>query len=113
MYFNRPVSSTRKILLVCNSIGKRYAITDQPGVPFAVTVYSTTLVTIRERDSKDQVRVIVDKVASAYLIKTLRLKRFKMEFAMLHMSFNLILLALQHGRKLLLPENKSQRLWKR
>ncbi|GJX82109.1 glycine--tRNA ligase, mitochondrial 1-like protein [Tanacetum coccineum] len=57
------VSQTRNILLVCTSIGKRYARTDELGVPFAVTVDSTTSVTIRERDSKDQIRVNVDEVA--------------------------------------------------
>lgn len=46
------------------SIGKRYARTDELGVPFAITVDSTSSVTIRERDSKDQIRVIVEKVAS-------------------------------------------------
>ncbi|PWA91469.1 glycyl-tRNA synthetase / glycine--tRNA ligase [Artemisia annua] len=46
------------------SIGKRYARTDELGVPFAVTVDSTTSVTIRERDSRDQIRVNVDEVAT-------------------------------------------------
>ncbi|KAL4572902.1 hypothetical protein LXL04_019690 [Taraxacum kok-saghyz] len=46
------------------SIGKRYARTDELGVPFAVTVDSTSSVTIRERDSKDQIRVSVDEVAA-------------------------------------------------
>nr|XP_043628188.1 glycine--tRNA ligase, mitochondrial 1-like [Erigeron canadensis] len=46
------------------SIGKRYARTDELGVPFAVTVDSTTSVTIRERDTKDQIRVNVEEVAS-------------------------------------------------
>lgn len=46
------------------SIGKRYARTDELGVPFAVTVDSTSSVTIRERDSKDQVRVNVEEAAS-------------------------------------------------
>ncbi|KAJ6837128.1 glycine--tRNA ligase, mitochondrial 1 [Iris pallida] len=46
------------------SIGKRYARTDEIGVPFAITVDSTTAVTIRERDSKNQVRVSIDEVAS-------------------------------------------------
>ncbi|RWW08805.1 hypothetical protein BHE74_00027874, partial [Ensete ventricosum] len=46
------------------SIGKRYARTDEIGVPFAVTVDSTTSVTIRERDSKQQIRVSIDEVAS-------------------------------------------------
>lgn len=46
------------------SIGKRYARTDELGVPFAITVDSTSSVTIRERDSKQQIRVNVDEVAS-------------------------------------------------
>ncbi|XP_072971987.1 glycine--tRNA ligase, mitochondrial 1-like [Typha angustifolia] len=46
------------------SIGKRYARTDEIGVPLAITVDSTTSVTIRERDSKEQIRVEIDKVAS-------------------------------------------------
>ncbi|XP_039114086.1 glycine--tRNA ligase, mitochondrial 1-like [Dioscorea cayenensis subsp. rotundata] len=46
------------------SIGKRYARTDEIGVPFAVTVDSVATVTIRERDSKEQIRVAVDEVAS-------------------------------------------------
>ena len=46
------------------SIGKRYARTDEIGVPFAITVDSTTSVTIRERDSRQQVRVNADEVAS-------------------------------------------------
>lgn len=45
------------------SIGKRYARTDELGVPFAITVDSTSSVTIRERDSKDQVRVSVGEAA--------------------------------------------------
>jgi len=43
------------------SIGKRYARTDEIGVPFAITIDHQTLedatVTLRERDSCDQVRV--------------------------------------------------------
>ncbi|XP_020586265.1 glycine--tRNA ligase, mitochondrial 1-like [Phalaenopsis equestris] len=46
------------------SIGKRYARTDEIGVPFAITVDSTSSVTIRERDSKEQIRVRIDEVAS-------------------------------------------------
>ncbi|XP_020583205.1 glycine--tRNA ligase, mitochondrial 1-like [Phalaenopsis equestris] len=46
------------------SIGKRYARTDEIGVPFAITVDSTRSVTIRDRDSKDQIRVSIDEVAS-------------------------------------------------
>lgn len=53
-------------IYVCigTSIGKRYARTDELGVPFAVTVDSTSSVTIRERDSKDQIRVSIDEVAA-------------------------------------------------
>ncbi|KAG8048104.1 hypothetical protein GUJ93_ZPchr0008g11385 [Zizania palustris] len=46
------------------SIGRRYARTDEIGVPFAVTVDSATSVTIRERDSKEQIRVDIDEIAS-------------------------------------------------
>jgi glycyl-tRNA synthetase len=53
-----------KCFLTGTSIGKRYARTDEIGVPLAVTVDSTTTVTIRERDSKDQVRVEIAEVAS-------------------------------------------------
>ncbi|WOL18709.1 glycine--tRNA ligase, mitochondrial 1-like [Canna indica] len=46
------------------SIGKRYARTDEIGVPFAITVDATDSVTIRERDSKEQIRVGINEVAS-------------------------------------------------
>ncbi|XP_074278259.1 LOW QUALITY PROTEIN: glycine--tRNA ligase, mitochondrial 1-like [Silene latifolia] len=46
------------------SIGKRYARTDELGVPFAITVDSTSSVTVRERDSKQQIRVSIGKVVS-------------------------------------------------
>lgn len=46
------------------SVGKRYARTDELGVPFAVTVDHRSLadqtVTLRERDSCDQVRVSIE-----------------------------------------------------
>jgi glycyl-tRNA synthetase len=51
-------------LLAAISIGRRYARTDEIGVPFAVTVDSATSVTIRERDSKEQIRVDINEVAS-------------------------------------------------
>ncbi|KAG0525541.1 hypothetical protein BDA96_06G065400 [Sorghum bicolor] len=47
-----------------NTIGKRYARTDEIGVPLAITVDNTISVTVRDRDSKDQIRVEVDEVAS-------------------------------------------------
>ncbi|KDP22529.1 hypothetical protein JCGZ_26360 [Jatropha curcas] len=53
-----------KIDMTGTSIGKRYARTDELGVPFAITVDSTSSVTIRERDSKVQIRVTVEEVAS-------------------------------------------------
>ena len=53
-----------KIDTTGTSIGKRYARTDEIGVPFAVTVDSEETVTVRERDSKEQVRVPVDLVPS-------------------------------------------------
>ncbi|KAK7272889.1 hypothetical protein RIF29_13931 [Crotalaria pallida] len=55
---------SHKIDITGTSIGKRYARTDELGVPFAITVDGTSSVTIRERDSKDQVRVDVEKAAS-------------------------------------------------
>ncbi|MCL7030843.1 hypothetical protein MKW94_014998 [Papaver nudicaule] len=54
---------SHKIDITGTSIGKRYARTDELGVPFAITVDTTTTVTIRERDSKDQIRVEIEKVA--------------------------------------------------
>jgi glycyl-tRNA synthetase len=48
------------------SIGKRYRRQDEIGTPFCVTVDFETLednkVTIRERDSMEQVRIGVDEV---------------------------------------------------
>ncbi|XP_071927314.1 glycine--tRNA ligase, mitochondrial 1-like [Coffea arabica] len=55
---------SHKIDITGTSIGKRYARTDELGVPFAVTVDSTSSVTIRERDSKDQIRVNMENVAA-------------------------------------------------
>ncbi|XP_059446190.1 glycine--tRNA ligase, mitochondrial 1-like isoform X2 [Corylus avellana] len=55
---------SHKIDITGTSIGKRYARTDELGVPFAITVDSTSSVTIRERDSKDQIRVNVERAAS-------------------------------------------------
>ncbi|XP_022867989.1 glycine--tRNA ligase, mitochondrial 1-like isoform X2 [Olea europaea var. sylvestris] len=58
------VGISYKIDVTGTSIGKRYARTDELGVPFAITVDSTSSVTVRERDSKQQIRVSVDEVAS-------------------------------------------------
>ncbi|EFH53617.1 hypothetical protein ARALYDRAFT_323159 [Arabidopsis lyrata subsp. lyrata] len=58
------VGISHKIDITGTSIGKRYARTDELGVPLAITVDSDTSVTIRERDSKDQVRVSLEEAAS-------------------------------------------------
>jgi glycyl-tRNA synthetase len=60
-----------KIDTTATSIGKRYAQTDEIGIPFAVTVDFQTVddgtVTLRERDSTKQVRIPVKEVASVVL----------------------------------------------
>ena len=53
-----------KIYIIGTSIGKRYARTNELGVPFAIMVDSETSVTIREKDSKEQIRVLVEEAAS-------------------------------------------------
>lgn len=70
--FNKPVSELKKLIiekeqLSCKvdvssaSIGKRYARTDELGIPFAITADFDTLkdssVTVRERDSMEQIRI--------------------------------------------------------
>ena len=49
------------------TVGKRYAITDECGIPFAITVDFDTLkdetVTIRDLDSMKQVRLPISEVA--------------------------------------------------
>jgi hypothetical protein len=51
--------SVKLLCAIGNTIGKRYARTDEIGVPFGVTVDRTTMedqtVTVRERDSTAQV----------------------------------------------------------
>jgi glycyl-tRNA synthetase len=50
------------------TIGKRYSRTDELGVPFAITVdyqfQTDDTVTLRERDSMEQVRVPIPEIAS-------------------------------------------------
>ena len=57
----RTVLVSTKLDTTAVSVGKRYARTDELGVPFAVTVDHRSLeddtVTVRERDSCEQVRV--------------------------------------------------------
>ena len=56
------------------SIGKRYARQDEVGTPFCVTVDFDTLddraVTIRERDTREQDRVAIDRL-EGYLAERL------------------------------------------
>lgn len=58
------------------SIGRRYARADEIGIPYAITVDYQTLedstVTIRDRDTTQQIRIGIDEVAS-YLLKALGL----------------------------------------
>lgn len=53
---------SNKLDITGRSIGKRYARTDEVGIPFAITVDFDEGVTLRERDSKQQVRVPDDEV---------------------------------------------------
>jgi glycyl-tRNA synthetase len=50
------------------SIGKRYYRQDEAGTPFGITLDHDTLednsVTIRERDSMEQTRIPIDKIAT-------------------------------------------------
>ena len=55
---------SNKLDITGRSIGKRYARTDEVGIPFAVTVDFDDGVTVRERDSKQQVRVPDDEVVN-------------------------------------------------
>jgi glycyl-tRNA synthetase len=65
------------------SIGRRYARMDEVGTPFCITVDYDTLkddtVTIRDRDSKEQVRVNISEISEVLmglLAKKLTLKTF-------------------------------------
>lgn len=56
---------SNKIDLTGRSIGKRYARTDEVGIPFAITVdYDEEGVTVRDRDSKQQIRVPLKDVVA-------------------------------------------------
>ena len=52
------------------NIGKRYARADEIGIPFCVTMdlesSKDDCVTIRDRDSTDQIRVLIDDLASIF-----------------------------------------------
>ncbi|MCX7725637.1 MAG: His/Gly/Thr/Pro-type tRNA ligase C-terminal domain-containing protein, partial [Chitinispirillaceae bacterium] len=49
-----------------SSIGRRYARQDEAGTPYCITIDSQTLqddtVTIRERDTKEQIRISSSKI---------------------------------------------------
>lgn len=64
LYFSLSAFNILLGFTIGTSIGKRYARTDELGVPFAITVDSATSVTVRERDSKQQIRVNIDEVAT-------------------------------------------------
>uniref|UniRef100_A0A6B2L064 glycine--tRNA ligase n=1 Tax=Arcella intermedia TaxID=1963864 RepID=A0A6B2L064_9EUKA len=53
------------------SVGKRYARTDELGIPFAVTIdfegLSDDTVTLRERDSTQQVRIKIEEIPSVVM----------------------------------------------
>jgi glycyl-tRNA synthetase len=57
------------------AIGRRYRRQDEAGTPFCITVDTQTLsdntVTVRERDSMEQVRIEIDKLLM-YLLERLR-----------------------------------------
>lgn len=49
------------------SIGRRYVRSDEIGIPFSVTIDFDTLrmpntITLRERDTKEQLRIPLDKI---------------------------------------------------
>ena len=58
------------------SIGRRYRRVDEIGVPFAITVDSTTLedgtVTIRERDTMEQSRIKIEDIENTIKSSTQR-----------------------------------------
>ncbi|KAL3731142.1 hypothetical protein ACJRO7_028072 [Eucalyptus globulus] len=64
MFTSNPTGKRKGRCVTGNTIVKRYAGSDEYGVPFTITVYSQVDVTIRERDSRDQVRVKVGEVVS-------------------------------------------------
>ena len=61
------VGISHKIDITGTSIGKRYARKNELGVPFSITTNSETSVTIRERDSKEKIRVSVEE--EAFVVK--------------------------------------------
>jgi glycyl-tRNA synthetase len=73
----QAAGASTKLDMVSENIGRRYARTDEIGIPFGVTVDTTSetdrTVTLRERDSMAQVRLPIEQlrdVAAALLIGT-------------------------------------------
>jgi len=64
-------SITTKVDITGVAIGRRYARTDELGIPFGITIDHETLdnntVTLRERDSTEQVRVPINELANLLL----------------------------------------------
>lgn len=63
----RKLNVAHRVDQSSGSIGRRYARTDQIAIPFAITIDFDTLkvphtVTLRERDSTDQVRLPVRRI---------------------------------------------------
>jgi len=58
---------TTKVDITGVAIGRRYARTDELGIPFGITVDFETLenntITLRERDSTEQVRVLISEIS--------------------------------------------------
>jgi len=67
----KKLKITTKIDSTAISIGRRYSRADEIGIPFAITVDHATLsdniVTIRDRDSTEQICVPLDKVCDTIL----------------------------------------------
>lgn len=67
----KRLNITHKVDRASQNIGRRYARTDELGIPFGITVDFETIrdegtkdtVTLRDRDSTDQVRIPVTEVA--------------------------------------------------
>ncbi len=73
--FQATVSKELKKYFTCfydekSAIGRRYRRQDEAGTPFCVTVDGQTLqdktVTVRERDSMEQIRVATDQLLSYF-----------------------------------------------
>jgi len=59
---------SNKVDVSGTTIGKKYARVDEIGIPFAITIDQDSvekgIVTVRERDSTEQIKVPIGRVAS-------------------------------------------------